>query len=233
MKFPGFSRVRSERAIGPDEGVEDKETIESYEIVNRQLPSRFLRTIGLRRLKRMKPQGVLADLGCGPGIFTGDVAKAFPGLKVIAFDISAGMLELAGNYLESAKLTDRTSLMLGNLQKLPFGDDSLDVIVSTFSLHHWIDPQGAFGEIHRVLKPQGQFLVFDTRRDAPGIFFLALKFLQKFFLPAQLKEKNEPLSSFMASYTPEEANRLTDGVPFSEVIASSGFFWLYVTGRKL
>ncbi len=232
MRIPSLSRVRSGRTIGPDEGVEDEATIESYDTVNRQLPSRALRLVCLRRLKKMKPRGVMADLGCGPGFFTSEAAGALPGVRIAALDISSGMLNRATAYLNSKKATGRIELILGNLQQLPFADESLDMVVSTLSLHHWIDPDEAFREIYRVLKPRGQFLIFDTRRDAPGIFYTALKCLQKYFYPSQLKEKNEPLSSMMASYTPEEARRLTDGLQFTGITASGGFFWLFVTGRK-
>jgi precorrin-6B methylase 2 len=113
MRFPGFSRVRSERRIGPDEGVDDEATIESYDTVNRQLPSRALRLVCLRRLKKMKPQGVMADLGCGPGFFTGEAAGAFPEVRIAALDISSGMLERATVYLDSKKAAGRIELILG------------------------------------------------------------------------------------------------------------------------
>ena len=82
------------------------------------------------------------------------------------------------------------------------------------------------------MKPRGKFLVFDTRRDSPWFFYTALEFAQKFILPVQLREKNEPTSSIMASYTPAEAGGFLEGIPFNDLQINPGIFWLFVSGRK-
>lgn len=54
---------------------------------------------------------------------------------------------------------------MGDVAGLPLPDGALDWAVSSLSLHHWSDPDRALGEICRVLKPGGQMLLFDLRRD--------------------------------------------------------------------
>ena len=225
-------RVRSERVVGPEEGIEDDATVDSYEKVSRMLPFKILRILAIRRLKKMDPRGLLADIGCGPGYFTGDMARALPDVTITAVDIADEMLVRARRNLSSPDIADRINYQQGDIHALPFEDNSLDFVVSTFSLHHWAEPPRAFREIHRVLKPQGQFLIFDTRRDSPWLYYQALKLAQKFILPSQLQEKNEPTSSVMASYAPEEAVDFCEGIPFSGLSANPGFFWLFVSGYK-
>ena len=232
LLLTSLRRVRSERVVGPEEGIEDDATVRSYEKVNRLPPFKMLRIMVVRKLKKMRPSGILVDIGCGPGYFTGDMARALPEVNIIAADISDEMLERAKDQLSSPDIADRIRYQQGDIHSLPFEDNSLDFVVSTLSLHHWADPSRAFREIHRVLKPNGKFLVFDTRRDSPWLYYRLLKFAQRFVLPSQLKEKNEPTSSIMASYTPEEAHGFFEGIPFSELSVKPGFFWLFVSGRK-
>jgi ubiquinone/menaquinone biosynthesis C-methylase UbiE len=228
----GLRRVQSERVIGPEEGIEDEATVRSYEKVSRMLPFKILRMLAIRRLKKMQPQGLMADIGCGPGYFTAEMTRAVSGVNVIAVDIADEMLVRAKKNLSSPDIADRISYKQGDIHELPFDGNALDFVVSTFSLHHWADPPVAFREIHRVLKPRGQFLVYDTRRDSPWLYYQVLKLAQKFILPSQLNEKNEPTSSVKASYTPEEATSFFDDIPFSELSVKPGFFWLFVSGRK-
>ena len=74
-----------------------------------------------------------------------------------------------------------------------------DTVVSTLSLHHWPDPKQALEEIHRVLKPGGQFLIFDLRRDARRFVYWLLRFAKIFVVPAAIRRVNEPVGSALAS----------------------------------
>jgi ubiquinone/menaquinone biosynthesis C-methylase UbiE len=47
----------------------------------------------------------------------------------------------------------RPSFLVGDAASLAFPDGSFDLVVSTFSMHHWADPTAGLAEIGRVLRP--------------------------------------------------------------------------------
>ena len=49
--------------------------------------------------------------------------------------------------------------VLGDVSKLPFGDESFDAAICTHVLEHIIDDRGALAEIYRVLKPGGSAVI--------------------------------------------------------------------------
>lgn len=48
----------------------------------------------------------------------------------------------------------------GDAERLPFGGDSFDLVVSSDTLEHFRDPFAAVAEVRRVLKPDGLFVVW-------------------------------------------------------------------------
>ena len=77
----------------------------------------------------------------------------------------------------TAKTTSTRNLrfQVADVAALPFADNSVDLVVSTLSLHHWDDPAAGLNEIVRVLGPGGQAWIYDfrtaltaTQRDSPA-----------------------------------------------------------------
>ncbi|QKV97197.1 class I SAM-dependent methyltransferase [Streptomyces sp. NA02950] len=52
---------------------------------------------------------------------------------------------------------------LGDAAHLPLEDRTMNLVVTTLSLHHWNDVPGAVSEVARVLRPGGRFVVYDFR----------------------------------------------------------------------
>ena len=73
-----------------------------------------------------------------------------------------------------AGVAHQTDFRTADAAALPFPDASLDLVVSTLSLHHWDDPVPIFNEVARVLRPGGAFLLFDLRRDRARALAAAL-----------------------------------------------------------
>ena len=85
-------------------------------------------------------------------------------------------------------------------------DNSIDLVVSHGSIHHWRDVQAAFSEIYRVLKPGGLAYLNDLRRDAPQEIVEEVK---TSLPPSQAKGF---INSIQAAYIPEELRTMLSGL---------------------
>lgn len=227
-----FNRYRGAR-IKDRIAVEQETVVADFDKLSRWPQFKYLRGKVVSELKYINPQGKVADLGCGSGYLIIDMAKAFPELRLIAFDSSKPMLERARqNILRSGIRHENVHFQIGNVEKLPFEDDSLDVIVSTLSLHHWDNPRMAFDEIYRVLKKGGNFVILDVRRDVWLIIYLFLRFIQMVILPKNLYQINEPFSSFKAAYICDEVRAILSNTSFIDWQIKTSPFWFVIVGRK-
>jgi ubiquinone/menaquinone biosynthesis C-methylase UbiE len=109
----------------------------------------------------MCPVGNVLEVGSGPGVLATRIAQAAPGVSVIALDLSPEMLELARTRAAGLGLGDRLRFELADVAAMPFPDGHFDMIVSTFSAHHWADPARGLSELHRVLKLGGEARIYD------------------------------------------------------------------------
>jgi SAM-dependent methyltransferase len=98
----------------------------------------------IRRVGLVAGQRVL-EVGCGTGVFLR--AAADRGAEVVGIDASEALLELAGARVPEAELH------LGDMQFLPFEDDSFDLVAGFNSFFFAADLVAALREARRVAKP--------------------------------------------------------------------------------
>lgn len=108
------------------------------------------------------PSGAVLDVGTGPGVLIAEIARQRPDLQVSGIDRSADMITAANHTI--GQLGDRVSARVGDVTNLAFPDSSFDLVVTTFSLHHWDDVASAVPELARVLRPGGALYVYDFQR---------------------------------------------------------------------
>jgi len=104
------------------------------------------------------------EYGCGAGSFASDLARA--GADVTGIDISAHRLQQAREQAAASNL-DITFLEM-DAQALTFPDDSFDRIVGGAIIHH-LDPDRAFGEVARTLRPGGDAWFIEPLGYNPAI----------------------------------------------------------------
>jgi ubiquinone/menaquinone biosynthesis C-methylase UbiE len=103
------------------------------------------------------------DAGCGPGHAA--LALAAHVAQVAAVDLAEAMLE-QGRQLAAARGVTNVEFRQADVERLPFEDETFDLVVSRYSAHHWPAPQSALREFRRVLRSngqaRGQFLLADV-----------------------------------------------------------------------
>ena len=113
-----------------------------------------------RALGLLLPPLRVADLGCGEGYLTIEAARWAS--NVIAVDRSATVLARA-KALARRRHVSNVIWKKGELEKLPIGDDAVDVVMLAQALHHAQDPVRALSEAVRVVVPGGRVLILDLR----------------------------------------------------------------------
>lgn len=114
-----------------------------------------------RALGLLLPPWTVADLGCGEGYLTIETARWAS--RVIAVDRSPDVLERARG-LASRRGVTNVSWEVGELERVPLADASVDLALLSQALHHAEDPARALAEAARIVVPGGRILVLDLRR---------------------------------------------------------------------
>jgi ubiquinone/menaquinone biosynthesis C-methylase UbiE len=108
--------------------------------------------------------GTILDLGSGTGYLSIEIARRAPNLQVYGVDLSRQMVKIARRH---AKGVDNARFVFGNAAKLPFKENSIDLVVSTGASHHWKTPRLVFDECYRVLKTGKEAWIYD---GCPEVF---------------------------------------------------------------
>lgn len=129
-------------------------TYDTAAVVHSEVRLRLLERLDL---VRMQPR-IVVDLGAGTGQASRALKRRYRSARIIALDLSLGMLR------ESAPqqaLLRRFSPVGGDAHRLPLKEGSVDLVFSNLLLQWCHDPDAVFGEVRRVLKPDG-LLTFAT-----------------------------------------------------------------------
>lgn len=98
------------------------------------------------------------DIGCGPGFFS--LLLANLGMKVTSADYSEGMLRKAKELIRQNS-SAAVEFVRADAQNLPFGSGTFDAVVSRNLVWNLEEPETAYSEWLRVLKPEGKLFIFD------------------------------------------------------------------------
>lgn len=130
-------------------------------VLQQEVRARMLSRLDLVRLA---PQ-VILDAGCGTGHASAALADRFSGSRVVALDIAMGMLkktQAAQSGLKSrlGRMLGRPSLELlcADIERLPLASASAGLVWSNLAIQWCNDLDLAFGEVSRVLQPEGLFM---------------------------------------------------------------------------
>ena len=112
-------------------------------------------------------QGTLLDIGTGPARLLLKLHQQSPGMRLVGIDSSAAMITQAKQNDAQAGMSEFIEIKEGSASRIPFPDQSFDIVVSTVSMHHWKQPEACLNEIYRVLKDNSFALIYDIVSNMP------------------------------------------------------------------
>ncbi len=108
----------------------------------------------------------LLDCGCGTAPMLSLLHQKYPDKHYTGIDLTPKMIEVA----KSKKMAN-VELIVGDCEKLPFAENSFDVVICCQSFHHYPDPQDFFNSVYRVLRPNGRFILRDMTMNTAARWF--------------------------------------------------------------
>ena len=170
---------------------------------------------GLKHLN-IKQDDIILDVGCGGGMNINRMAQNAK--KVYGIDYSIESVKLSREVNERFIDEGKVEIQEGNVKNLPFEDDTFDIVTAFETVYFWPDIEKCFGEVKRVLKPGGIFLI---GMETNGSDNFIMKFW-KHFIDMEMYNDNE-ITVFLRNNDYKEITvYLRDGKNKKEIIKSNG-----------
>ncbi|MES1980983.1 MAG: malonyl-ACP O-methyltransferase BioC [Pseudomonadota bacterium] len=169
-------------------------------VLQREVCKRMLERLDYIKLQPMR----VLDAGSGTGWGTRQLAERYPAAQLVALDIAPGMLRVArdqSGWWRKLFAGSRQSLLCADIETLPLGAGSMELIWSNLAVQWCNDLPEAFSEMHRALKVDG-LVMFST------------------FGPDTLKELR---AAFHGADGYNHVNRFADMHDIGDMLVAAGF----------
>lgn len=134
---------------------------EYFACVERQGPGSpevTLKALGF--IDNLTEESRIADLGCGTGGQTVTLARNAPG-RITGLDLFPGFIAIFNRQAKRLGLEERMKGIVGSMEELPFGEESLDLIWSEGAIYN-IGFERGLNEWKRYLKKGGYVAVTEA-----------------------------------------------------------------------
>lgn len=175
--------------------------------------------------------GEVLDIGTGTARIPLMLCDETEDVRVVALDLSTGMLDIARINIELSEHVERLMLARCDAKRLEFKDERFDVVMSNSIVHHIPDPTSMFAEAVRVCKKDGLLFFRDLIRPASEQELVGL--VETYAADEAAHAKQMFQDSLYAAFTVEEIRALVKKLGFSAdtVGATSDRHWTWVASK--
>ncbi len=173
----------------------------------------------LKIVSKATPNTIL-DIATGTGDLAILMAKTRAS-KIIGLDISAGMLEVGKKKILDKNLSTTIEMVLADSENMPYDDNYFDAITVAFGIRNFENLEKGLGEILRVLKPNGVFVILETSIPEKTPYKQGYTFYSKNILP--LIGKLFSKDNVAYGYLSESAASFPYGETLNNILRKTGF----------
>ena len=173
----------------------------------------------LEIVSQSNPEKIL-DIATGTGDLAILMAKT-KATEIIGLDISAGMLEVGKQKIQSSNLSDTIEMVLEDSENMPFEENYFDAITVAFGIRNFENLEKGLTEILRVLKPNGVFVILETSVPEKTPYKQGYTFYSKNILPLIGKLFSKDTVAY--GYLSESAANFPYGEALNNILRKSGF----------
>jgi len=147
------------------------------------------------KFDKIRNNGRFLEVGPGPGFQTVLVAERYNPSEIIGLEYSSDMIKVAEDYCVEKQMSDKIKYVNGGVENTSLIESlqKFDTIYSTFSLHHWLNPEKGIKNLYGALNDKGVLFIYDFYRG--GLLYY-------------LNLKRGVWESIRASYTPDEISQM-------------------------
>lgn len=171
---------------------------------------------GMSQLMDISPMEIL-DIGCGGGRNAGELLKKYPSSHLMAVDYSLLSVKKTRKYNKDMIAKGRCDVQEGDVSALTLEAEKYDLVTAFETIYFWPGLKKCFGQVARVLKPKGIFVICN---ESDGTDAASLKF--------------EKIIRGMKVHTVNEIETALTAVGFFEVsvVHHHSRPWITVIARK-
>lgn len=166
---------------------------------------------GLKHID-IKKTDVILDIGCGGGMNVNRMAQKAK--KVYGVDYSSESVNLSREINHDLIKRGVVEIHEGNVLNLPYPDNSFDIVTAFETVYFWPEIENSFGEVKRVLKPDGIFLIGMESNGSDNIIMK----LWNHFIDMNLYTDDELVQYLKNNEFKEVTSYLWDGKNSEEII---------------
>ena len=140
-------------------------------LIGRRFTARWLNKANARMNQlafeqlQVAPGDRILEVGFGGGDLLERILRSKQAEFVAGIDLSADMLRVVSEKLQSHIRDGKLELQCGDIEALPYGEGEFTRLCSVNTIYFWRDPAGALTECRRVLKSAGRLILCLNSKD--------------------------------------------------------------------
>ena len=196
---------------------------ENYDTLNHTLSmgiDRGWRKKSILSLKTLNPSTIL-DVATGTGDLSIQAYHLLKPEKILAIDLSEGMMNIGRQKVAKENLSDHISFEKQDCMNLTISDNSFDAAMVAFGVRNFEDLDRGLQEIRRVLKPGGRLMILELSTPRSFPMKQAYWLYSRLFIPTVGRFISKDKAAY--TYLPKSIEVFSQGKEMVEILTKNGF----------